>query len=87
MLFVLSFCLNDITFDQPNMFHCTVCWRVQRDLGNSLFYLPPPPVLPPPELGPFGDYLCDSTPSLVESTLKFMKAKMGDQADFIVWTG
>jgi hypothetical protein len=37
--------------------------------------------------GRFGDYQCDSSVDLVASVLQFMKAKMGDRVDFIIWTG
>ena len=37
--------------------------------------------------GKFGDYNCDSSYELISSVLHFMKAKMGDNIDFILWTG
>ena len=37
--------------------------------------------------GKFGDYNCDSSYELISSVLQFMKAKMGDNIDFILWTG
>ena len=40
-----------------------------------------------PPLGPYGDYLCDSPSHLVTSAMRFMREKMGDEADFILWTG
>lgn len=38
-------------------------------------------------IGQFGSYLCDSPPALVDSVMKFMRMKTGDDADFILWTG
>lgn len=37
--------------------------------------------------GPFGHYNCDSPWSLVESAIKTMKAKQGDNVEFVLWTG
>ncbi|EDV96025.1 GH15435 [Drosophila grimshawi] len=37
--------------------------------------------------GPFGNYNCDSPWSLVESAVKTMKAKQGDNVEFVLWTG
>ena len=37
--------------------------------------------------GQLGDYHCDSSADLVSSVLGFMKSKMGDNIDFILWTG
>jgi hypothetical protein len=35
----------------------------------------------------YGSYLCDSPPTLIDSVMKFMRLKTGDEADFILWTG
>ncbi|XP_055608615.1 acid sphingomyelinase-like phosphodiesterase 3b [Uranotaenia lowii] len=37
--------------------------------------------------GPFGDYLCDSPWSLLESATQAMKSKQGDNVEFVLWTG
>ncbi|XP_017136939.1 acid sphingomyelinase-like phosphodiesterase 3b [Drosophila miranda] len=37
--------------------------------------------------GLFGHYNCDSPWSLVESAVKTMKAKQGDNVEFVLWTG
>lgn len=37
--------------------------------------------------GPFGHYNCDSPWALVESAIKTMKAKQGDNVEFVLWTG
>jgi len=37
--------------------------------------------------GQLGDYHCDSSMDLISSVLGFMKSKMGDNIDFILWTG
>ncbi|XP_032291155.1 acid sphingomyelinase-like phosphodiesterase 3b isoform X2 [Drosophila virilis] len=37
--------------------------------------------------GPFGNHNCDSPWSLVESAVKTMKAKQGDNVEFVLWTG
>ena len=51
------------------------CWR---DAKNPSLVRPH---------GRFGDYQCDSSVDLVASVLQFMKSKMGDKVDFIIWTG
>ncbi|XP_021695598.1 acid sphingomyelinase-like phosphodiesterase 3b [Aedes aegypti] len=37
--------------------------------------------------GPFGDYMCDSPWSLLESASQAMKSKQGDNVEFVLWTG
>ncbi|XP_073977796.1 cyclic GMP-AMP phosphodiesterase SMPDL3A-like [Rhodnius prolixus] len=37
--------------------------------------------------GTFGDYYCDSPWALVESAAKAMRAKHGDNLEFVLWTG
>jgi sphingomyelin phosphodiesterase acid-like 3 len=37
--------------------------------------------------GHFGDYLCDSPWSLLESASQAMKDKQGDNVEFVLWTG
>ena len=37
--------------------------------------------------GQLGDYHCDSSGDLLTSVFAFMKSKMGDNIDFILWTG
>ncbi|KAH8361550.1 hypothetical protein KR084_007628, partial [Drosophila pseudotakahashii] len=39
------------------------------------------------EPGPFGHHNCDSPWSLIESAVKTMKAKQGDNVEFVLWTG
>jgi len=51
------------------------CWK---DARTQSFNFPD---------GELGDYRCDSSLSLIDSVLQFMKAKMGDRVDFILWTG
>lgn len=40
---------------------------------------------PPP--GRFGDYMCDSPWSLIESATQAMKSRQGDNVEFVLWTG
>lgn len=42
------------------------------------------PTHPP---GHFGDYLCDSPWSLLESATQAMKSRQGDNVEFVLWTG
>ncbi|CAD7081885.1 unnamed protein product [Hermetia illucens] len=37
--------------------------------------------------GRFGDYLCDSPWSLLESATLAMKSRQGDNVEFVLWTG
>ncbi|XP_055531013.1 acid sphingomyelinase-like phosphodiesterase 3a [Wyeomyia smithii] len=37
--------------------------------------------------GTFGDYMCDSPWSLLESATQAMKSKQGDNVEFVLWTG
>ncbi|XP_035786018.1 acid sphingomyelinase-like phosphodiesterase 3a [Anopheles albimanus] len=37
--------------------------------------------------GPYGDYMCDSPWSLLESATQAMKSKQGDNVEFVLWTG
>lgn len=37
--------------------------------------------------GFYGDYLCDSPWSLLETATQAMKAKQGDNVEFVLWTG
>jgi len=36
--------------------------------------------------GQFGDYMCDSPWSLLESATQTMKARQGDNVEFVLWT-
>lgn len=38
-------------------------------------------------LGRFGDYLCESPWSLLESATQAMKSRQGDNVEFVLWTG
>ncbi|KAG4079828.1 hypothetical protein HA402_014959 [Bradysia odoriphaga] len=53
------------------------CWRIEGRQTNS-------PTHPP---GHFGDYLCDSPWSLLESATQAMKSRQGDNVEFVLWTG
>ncbi|XP_049538721.1 acid sphingomyelinase-like phosphodiesterase 3a [Anopheles darlingi] len=37
--------------------------------------------------GQYGDYMCDSPWSLLESATQAMKSKQGDNVEFVLWTG
>nr|XP_016934432.1 acid sphingomyelinase-like phosphodiesterase 3b [Drosophila suzukii] len=58
------------------------CWELTRSVsgssGNNAATAAP---------GPFGHYSCDSPWSLIESAVKTMKAKQGDNVEFVLWTG
>ncbi|TMW44052.1 hypothetical protein DOY81_010869, partial [Sarcophaga bullata] len=53
------------------------CWRIERQPPSSSTHLP----------GRYGDYLCDSPWSLIESAAKAMKSRQGDNVEFVLWTG
>lgn len=53
------------------------CWHIDHHQTNN--HLHPP--------GPFGDYYCDSPWSLLESATTAMRAKQGDNVEFVLWTG
>ncbi|KAF6207953.1 hypothetical protein GE061_016402 [Apolygus lucorum] len=52
------------------------CWRSHNNEG-----------LPQRKPGRFGDYNCDSPWALVESAARAMRAKHGDNIEFVLWTG
>ncbi|XP_017133891.1 acid sphingomyelinase-like phosphodiesterase 3b [Drosophila elegans] len=58
------------------------CWQLARSVsgsgGNNAATEAP---------GTFGHYNCDSPWSLIESAVKTMKAKQGDNVEFVLWTG
>ncbi|XP_058987813.1 uncharacterized protein LOC131806929 [Musca domestica] len=54
------------------------CWRIDRQ---------PPPSSSTHSPGRYGDYLCDSPWSLIESAAKAMKTRQGDNVEFVLWTG
>ncbi|KAM7358405.1 acid sphingomyelinase-like phosphodiesterase 3b isoform 2-T6 [Cochliomyia hominivorax] len=53
------------------------CWRIERQPPSSSTHSP----------GRYGDYLCDSPWSLIESAAKAMKSRQGDNVEFVLWTG
>ena len=55
--------------------YVTVCWRQNGAPWSR------------PSEGRFGDYGCDSPFALVESAVRGMKKVMGEQIEFILWTG
>ncbi|XP_068149645.1 acid sphingomyelinase-like phosphodiesterase 3b [Drosophila tropicalis] len=57
------------------------CWQLARTAPSSTSTV----ALESP--GPFGHYNCDSPWSLIESAVKSMKAKQGDNVEFVLWTG
>lgn len=40
-----------------------------------------------PKPGRFGDYMCDSPWTLLESATQAMKSRQGDNVEFVLWTG
>lgn len=53
------------------------CWHItEHDMGNRQ---------PPP--GKYGEYGCDSPWALLESAANTMRAKQGDNVEFVLWTG
>ncbi|KAH8303028.1 hypothetical protein KR044_013397, partial [Drosophila immigrans] len=56
------------------------CWQLSRPGASTASQSTESP-------GPFGNYNCDSPWSLVESAVKTMKAKQGDNVEFVLWTG
>ncbi|XP_058462845.1 acid sphingomyelinase-like phosphodiesterase 3b [Malaya genurostris] len=53
------------------------CWYNEHHSGTSNIKRP----------GTFGDYMCDSPWSLLESATQAMKSKQGDNVEFVLWTG
>ncbi|KNC34276.1 hypothetical protein FF38_05942 [Lucilia cuprina] len=53
------------------------CWHIERQPPSSSTHSP----------GRYGDYLCDSPWSLIESAAKAMKSRQGDNVEFVLWTG
>ncbi|XP_037901368.1 uncharacterized protein LOC119645303 [Glossina fuscipes] len=53
------------------------CWHIERQTPSSSAHLP----------GRYGDYLCDSPWSLIESAAEAMKSRQGDNVEFVLWTG
>ncbi|XP_031639378.1 acid sphingomyelinase-like phosphodiesterase 3b isoform X2 [Contarinia nasturtii] len=54
------------------------CWHMdQHHQTNSVNSKP----------GRFGDYMCDSPWSLLESATQAMKSRQGDNVEFVLWTG
>ncbi|XP_075163064.1 cyclic GMP-AMP phosphodiesterase SMPDL3A [Haematobia irritans] len=54
------------------------CWHIERQ---------PPPSSSTHSPGRYGDYLCDSPWTLIESAAKAMKTRQGDNVEFVLWTG
>ncbi|XP_039444463.1 acid sphingomyelinase-like phosphodiesterase 3a [Culex pipiens pallens] len=53
------------------------CWENEHHSGTSNTKRP----------GPYGDHMCDSPWSLLESATQAMKSKQGDNVEFVLWTG
>lgn len=53
------------------------CRHIEHHQSNSATRKP----------GRFGDYLCDSPWSLLESAAQAMKSRQGDNVEFVLWTG
>ncbi|XP_055623192.1 acid sphingomyelinase-like phosphodiesterase 3b [Toxorhynchites rutilus septentrionalis] len=53
------------------------CWKNEHHTSASNVKRP----------GTFGDYMCDSPWSLLESATQAMKSKQGDNVEFVLWTG
>lgn len=55
----------------------TGCWHMaEHHMSNGK---------PPP--GRYGEYSCDSPWALLESAANTMRAKQGDNVEFVLWTG
>ncbi|XP_046991742.1 acid sphingomyelinase-like phosphodiesterase 3b [Schistocerca americana] len=54
------------------------CWRSDTGRAGGVGGASP---------GQLGDYRCDAPWDLVESAVRAMKSKHGDNIDFILWTG
>lgn len=71
--------------------HLDTFYSTQGDIYRSCWELNRPGTSNAPQEvetpGPFGNYNCDSPWSLVESAVKTMKAKQGDNVEFVLWTG
>lgn len=56
-------------------FFPTGCWHSEHHPSNSR------------APGFYGDYLCDSPWSLLETASQAMREKQGDNVEFVLWTG
>ncbi|KFB48266.1 AGAP005806-PA-like protein [Anopheles sinensis] len=54
------------------------CWLTEHSHSNTANAKRP---------GLYGDYMCDSPWSLLESATQAMKSKQGDNVEFVLWTG
>lgn len=66
--------------------HFDANFTLNGDRNNYCWKDPKSPSILRPS-GQLGDYQCDSSSALISSVLSFMKSKMGDNVDFILWTG
>lgn len=82
----MNVAIKNISIAQSNIFLCNivslVCWKeeVHRHHHRRRYGQGDPQ-------GPLGDPICDSPSTLVQSVMEFMRDKMGDQPEFILWTG
>lgn len=54
------------------------CWHNEHHPSTSSVTRSP---------GRYGDYLCDSPWSLLESATQAMRSRQGDNVEFVLWTG
>lgn len=66
--------------------HFDANFTLSGDRNNYCWKDPDTPSILRPN-GQLGDYHCDSSGDLLTSVFAFMKSKMGDNIDFILWTG
>lgn len=72
------FCIKKwVIINVSNSFSSIIagCWHSEHHQSNSR------------SPGHYGDYLCDSPWSLLESATQAMKDKQGDNVEFVLWTG
>lgn len=85
----LYICLTFFLFTSGHFWHITdLHWDPSYGLGteNSASVCASSGDRPTPNAGKFGDYLCDSSWALINSSIHAMKDILSDP-DFIVWTG
>jgi len=74
---VSSFFLSIICIHFINYIYINIgCWHTEHHQSTSNR-----------QPGRYGDYLCDSPWSLLESATQTMRSKQGDNVEFVLWTG
>ncbi|KAF7284584.1 cyclic GMP-AMP phosphodiesterase SMPDL3A-like [Rhynchophorus ferrugineus] len=82
--------ITDIHYDPHFTSHSDYkkgCWRHENGAANSAIRENNKRRTRQENMGKFGEYNCDSTWELIESAAKFMKKRLNDNVEFVLWTG